>query len=99
MISPIDFMKPPICEICKIAFEPRTQGELVYFLARKKNPTALEQISSLMSEFLIKIGLKQRIAISGHPENAAWFCRKHLKKAKKLSTNFEIDEALEKMRD
>ncbi|MFH1785231.1 MAG: hypothetical protein ABH842_02280 [Candidatus Micrarchaeota archaeon] len=75
-------MLPPVCKICNKEFYPEKDGDLVYFLVRKK--TILERLLSLF----------ERKNICCHPENAVWFCNKHLKKAKSIALTHTIEEGM-----
>ncbi len=64
-------MMPPECCICHKDFPPN-EGGLIYF-------TEDEQDTKFNERF-------KESGFVGHPSNAFWFCEKHYKKAKELSS-------------
>ena len=86
---PFLFMRPPICAICGVKFIPPKEGELVYFLVRKQKEGTLDKVLGKVKK---TIGVDEKPV--EHPENAEWFCTKHMKKAQELALTMEIREAM-----
>jgi hypothetical protein len=76
-------MKPPICAICGIKFDPINSGGLVYFKMRQSDIEWHERM--------------KKIKGTGHPPESAWFCDKHYPLANDLS-HLTIDLALQQIK-
>ncbi|MCY3412470.1 MAG: hypothetical protein INQ03_12605 [Candidatus Heimdallarchaeota archaeon] len=76
-------MKPPECIICDKQFSPTKGGDLLYFTPTPDEKKEMERWD--------------RDGLVGHPLNAEWFCKKHLKKAKQY-LHLSISEALNTLR-
>ncbi|MCY3410114.1 MAG: hypothetical protein INQ03_00625 [Candidatus Heimdallarchaeota archaeon] len=69
-------MMPPICLVCGERFSPGDKtlfgpkARLVYFKETESD-----------KEFNARLGVDGFV---GHPSNAAWFCKRHIKKALSL---------------
>ncbi len=73
---------PPECCICHKDFTPGIDGGLIYFA---KRTTDMEWDR-----------LVEETGMVGHPPYAAWFCKKHYKKAIKYKDLY-INDAMEKI--
>jgi len=76
-------MRPPICEVCNVRFDPNVEGGLLFFKKTRKG-----------IEFNRKVAEE---GFTGHPPDAGWFCGTHIEAAKKLS-NLTINQALSVLR-
>lgn len=66
-------MRPPICQICKERFDPRSEepSGLVYF--------------QLTEEDQVHNAEMKKNKIDGHPRGRSWFCKEHFERAKKFN--------------
>lgn len=76
-------MKPPICAICNIKFDPINSGGLVYFTRRPSDEEWHQKMEAIKGK--------------GHPPESAWFCEKHYPLAHELS-HLTIDIALREIK-
>jgi hypothetical protein len=77
-------MKPPICAICMVKFDPINTGGLIHFKLRQSDKEWRERMDKIHG--------------TGHPPESAWFCEKHFPRAKELS-DLTIDKAFQQLRE
>jgi len=76
-------MRPPICEICDLDFDPDNKIGLLYF----KETLEGREFDKRVSEE----------GITGHPPDAGWFCEEHYTEDVKL-IHLTISEVLKIIR-
>jgi hypothetical protein len=71
-LATIAAVKPPICSVCRVRFDPVTGGGLVHF---RKSPADKGWYERAKKPGFV-----------GHPPHIAWFCAEHKAAAEALSS-------------